>query len=69
QEAGREVTYLVRPRRAEVLRRDGMRFVGPDGDRTHRVRAESALPAGPAYDLVVMAVKAPGLEEALVTAA
>ncbi|CAL9661394.1 ketopantoate reductase family protein [Streptomyces sp. enrichment culture] len=69
QEAGREVTYLVRPRRAEALRRDGIRFVAPDGDRTHRVRAESMITSDRPYDLVVIAVKAPGLDQALVTAA
>ncbi|MEU4658795.1 2-dehydropantoate 2-reductase [Streptomyces sp. NPDC023723] len=56
-------------RDAISLRRDGIRFVAPDGDRAHRVRAESTLTSGRPYDLVLIAVKAPGLEQALVTAA
>lgn len=38
QEAGRDVTYLVRPRKQEVLRRDGLRFISPTADRTHPVK-------------------------------
>jgi 2-dehydropantoate 2-reductase len=30
--AGRDVTFLVRPRRAEQLTRDGLRVVGQQGD-------------------------------------
>ena len=31
-EAGRDVTFLVRPGRAEQLRRDGLRILSPLGD-------------------------------------
>jgi 2-dehydropantoate 2-reductase len=32
--AGRDVTFLVRPRRAEQLARNGLRVVSPHGDFT-----------------------------------
>ena len=37
--AGRDVTFMVRPRRAEQLARDGLRIVSPNGD--------FAVPAAP----------------------
>lgn len=64
-EAGRDVTYLVRASRAEKLRRDGLKFIAPDGDRTMPVPAITAdQDAGP-FDLVLLAVKATGLDAAL----
>lgn len=70
-EAGRDVTFLVRPARAEKLRTDGMRFIAPGEDRTNDVplltAAELAEAAGrdhgdTEFDLVIVAVKANGLE-------
>ncbi|SLM89221.1 ketopantoate reductase family protein [Brevibacterium yomogidense] len=58
-QAGRDVTFLVRERRAEVLRAEGLRFRDPEGERQYRVNAITAVD-GP-YDLVVVAVKAPAL--------
>ena len=68
QEAGRDVTYLVRPERQRLLQRDGLRFLAPDGDRTHAVTAVTTISEGDYYDLVVIAVKAPALEAILDTA-
>lgn len=65
QEAGRDVTYLVRARRAESLRRDGLRFVSPDGDRTHPVQTLLAREHSASFDLVLITVKAAGLESAV----
>lgn len=65
QEAGRDVAYLVRPARAERLRRDGLRFVAPDGDRTLPVQAVVAGEPADVFDLVLLAVKASALEAAL----
>lgn len=65
QEAGRDVTYLVRPLREEVLRRDGLRFIGPDGERIHQVATVSSIPEKEHYDLVIVAVKAPALPAVL----
>ncbi|CAM3545124.1 2-dehydropantoate 2-reductase [Tsukamurella ocularis] len=64
-EAGRDVTFLVRPARAAALRRDGLRFTDPAGTRTHEVAVLTAdeLAAAPqAFDLVILTVKAPALE-------
>ncbi|MET1154862.1 2-dehydropantoate 2-reductase [Arthrobacter sp.] len=68
-EAGRDVTFLVRPRRAEVLTRDGLTLDAPDGRRTLRVNAVTVIEAGDHYDLLIVAVKAPALAEVLNTAA
>lgn len=68
QEAGRDVTYLVRPERQRLLQRDGLRFQAPDGERTHAVTTVTSVPEGDHYDLVVIAVKAPALSGVLDTA-
>ena len=67
-EAGRDVTFLVRPGRAAALRRDGLRFTDPSGTRTHEAAVLTAgeLAAAPqTFDLVVLTVKAPALEAAI----
>lgn len=65
QEAGRDITYLVRARRAEDLRRDGLRFVSPSGDRTHTVQTlVSGEPSDP-FDVIILTVKAGALESAI----
>lgn len=58
-QAGRDVTFLVRERRAEVLRSEGLRFRDPEGEHQHHVNAITAVDG--TYDLVVVAVKAPAL--------
>lgn len=67
QEAGKDVTYFVRPERQRLLQRDGLRFVAPDGDRSHAVKAVTSISEGDHYDLVVVAVKAPALKGILET--
>lgn len=69
QEAGRDVTYLVRPERQRLLQSDGLRLLAPDGDRRHAVKTVTSIPEGDFYDLVIVAVKAPALREILDTAA
>src|SRR5690625_4074099 len=66
QEAGRDVTYLVRENRAAVLRRDGLRFVSPDGARTHTVATITTADSAQPFDLVILAVKATALDQAIV---
>ncbi len=64
-EAGRDVTFLVRPARAEALRENGLRFIAPDEDRTNPVTVTTAeeLAADPTpVDLILVAVKAGALE-------
>ena len=58
QEAGRDVTYLVRPRKQEALRRDGLRFVSTTADRTLRVQAITAAEDNDTFDLILVTVKA-----------
>lgn len=68
-EAGRDVTFLVRPKRAEQLEKSGLIFQAPDGRRVHTVRALTLLEPGHHYDLIVVALKAPALSAALETIA
>jgi 2-dehydropantoate 2-reductase len=65
QEAGRNITYLVRARRAEALRRDGLRFVSPAGDRTHAVQTIVSGERADPFDLVLVTVKAAALESVI----
>ncbi|WP_426936424.1 ketopantoate reductase family protein [Brevibacterium sp. LE-L] len=67
-EAGRSVTFLLRRARAEAIRSEGLRFAAPDHDRTNQVRVVTAeeLSAAPqTYDLVIVAVKAGGLDSVI----
>src|SRR5699024_3570387 len=67
-EAGRRVTFLLRPARAEAVRTEGLRFVAPDADRTNAVDVVTAdeLATSPrTFDIVIIAVKAGGLDSAL----
>ncbi len=64
-QAGREVDFLVRPRRAEQLNQRGLRIV--DGTRTEVIEASTVTAssiAGP-YDLVLLSVKAQALPAAI----
>ncbi|MGW1892760.1 ketopantoate reductase family protein [Streptomyces sp. NPDC002004] len=65
--AGRDVTFLVRPHRAAVLRERGLRIVdarvGEDEVLTPRLVTAPEL-SGP-YDLVLLSVKATGLDRAI----
>ena len=66
-EADRDVTFLVRPGRAEKMRSKGLRFIAPGEDRTNKVPVLTAaeLQASSPYDLVIVAVKANGLESVI----
>ncbi|WP_260987176.1 2-dehydropantoate 2-reductase N-terminal domain-containing protein [Kocuria rosea] len=59
-QAGRNVTFLVRPRLAEQLR-DGLRLNGPGGKETVPVATVTTKDLKGTYDLVVVAVKAGAL--------
>lgn len=68
-EAGRDVAFLVREARAQTMRANGLRFVAPGEDRTNQIpvltAAELAAANGSSstpFDLVIVAVKANGLE-------
>ena len=65
---GRDVTFLVRPARAEKLRRDGLEIISPLGDATIQAKLITAdeLRAKPQpFDLIILAVKAYALEQAI----
>ncbi|HVY16631.1 MAG TPA: ketopantoate reductase family protein [Rhodopila sp.] len=64
-EAGRDVTFLVRPGRAEQIRRDGLVIVSPHGDVTLAPKTVLASEIAQPFDIVILAVKAYALEQAL----
>lgn len=67
-EAGRDVTFLLREAKAGRVRADGLRFVSPDADRTNSVKVVTAveLERDPkAFDLILIGVKANGLDSVL----
>ena len=63
--AGRDVTFLVRDARAAVLLRDGLRIHAPEGDFTVTPTVITRDELHGSYDLVVVTVKAFGLDAAI----
>jgi 2-dehydropantoate 2-reductase len=64
-QAGRNVTFLVRPSRAKQLSRDGLRIISPHGDAVLTPKLISADKIDKNYDLVFLGVKAYALEAAM----
>ncbi|PRH84450.1 2-dehydropantoate 2-reductase [Labrys okinawensis] len=64
-QAGRDVTFLVRPARAEKLRTEGLRIVSPFGNAELAPKLVTTGDIAETYDLVLLTVKAYGLEAAL----
>jgi 2-dehydropantoate 2-reductase len=64
-QAGRDVTFLVRPSRAKQLGRDGLRIISPHGDAVLTPKLVSAERIDTPYDLVLLSVKAYALEAAM----
>ncbi|MBW6399894.1 ketopantoate reductase family protein [Roseomonas sp. HJA6] len=64
-QAGRDVTFLVRAGRADRLRGSGLTLLSPHGDVTLQPKLVTAETIGGAYDAVIVAVKAFGLDQAL----
>jgi 2-dehydropantoate 2-reductase len=62
-ERGLDVTFLVRPRRAEQLARDGLRVDSPLGDI--RLPVRTVPQAGPGFDAVLLSCKAYDLDSAM----
>lgn len=65
---GRDVTFLVRPARAQALRRTGLQIVSPLGDVTVQPQLLTAdeLRANPQpFDLILLATKSYSLESAI----
>ncbi|MFI6326695.1 ketopantoate reductase family protein [Micromonospora chersina] len=65
QQAGRDVTFLVRPRRADVLRERGLRITGLGTDTVLTPRLLTAADVDGHYDVVLVSVKATALPAAL----
>src|SRR6266480_5484739 len=65
-QAGRDVTFLVRPRRAAELARDGLVIKSPSGDVT--LKNPSAVQAdklSEKFDIVLLSCKAYDLDDAI----
>src|SRR5262249_2796776 len=63
--AGRDVTFLVRQRRAEQLARDGMHLLSPHGDFAFSPTTVASDAIREPFDLVLVAVKSYSLDEAM----
>jgi 2-dehydropantoate 2-reductase len=64
-QAGRDVTFLVRPSRAEQLSRDGLRIISPHDNAVLSPKLVSVDKIDAPYDLVFLSVKAYALEAAM----
>jgi len=64
-QAGRDVTFLVRPRRAAQLRESGLQIVSPHGNVTARPKLVTAGEIEAPYDAVLLGVKAYSLDAAI----
>ncbi len=63
--AGRDVTFLVRPRRAKVLAERGLRLVGSDEDEAIVPNLITPDALDREFDVVLLAVKATSVEAAI----
>ncbi len=61
-QAGRNVTFLVRPSRAKQIGRDGLRIISPHGDAVLTPKLVTAKKIDTPYDVVFLSVKAYALE-------
>ena len=64
-QAGREVTFLVRPARAAALRAQGLRLVSPHGDATLQPQLVTAGGIAAPYDVLLLTLKGFQLDAAL----
>jgi 2-dehydropantoate 2-reductase len=64
-QAGRDVTFLVRPARAAALRAAGLQLVSPHGDATLHPKLASAGEISAPYDALLLTLKGFQLEAAL----
>lgn len=68
-EAGADVTFLVRPKRAAQLAADGLVIKGPTGDFKGPVKTVLAADVKPDYDIVMFTCKAYDLDDAMTSIA
>src|ERR1700756_5328213 len=64
-EAGRDVTFLVRPVRAALLHKSGLAVASPLGDFRIPVQTATADQLSESYDVVLLTAKHYGLDEAI----
>jgi 2-dehydropantoate 2-reductase len=64
-EAGRDVTFLVRPARAQQLQRDGLRILSLHGDLTLKPQTITSSEITSPYDFIFLSVKAQALDQAI----
>lgn len=64
-DAGRDVTFLVRERRAAFLKQRGLRIAGLERELRIEPKVLTAGELGERYDVVLLTVKAAGLQSAL----
>jgi 2-dehydropantoate 2-reductase len=64
-QAGRDVTFLVRPSRAQHLRSEGLRIVSPHGDLTLQPQTITAEDLHEPFDIIFLSVKAQTLDPAM----
>jgi len=64
-QAGRDVTFLVRPGRAAQLLRGGLKIKSPHGDVSLTPKLMTAAEISDSFDVVLVTVKAYGLEAAM----
>jgi 2-dehydropantoate 2-reductase len=65
EQAGRDVTFLVRPARAKRLHAQGLQIISPKGDVTLHPRLVTVGEIAEPFDIVLLAVKAFSLDAAL----
>ncbi|MEY9184964.1 2-dehydropantoate 2-reductase [Bradyrhizobium sp. USDA 326] len=63
--AGRDVTFLVREKRAEQLRRNGLQVVSPHGDFAVQPKLLAAGELKEPFDVMLVGVKAYSLDDAM----
>lgn len=63
--AGRDVTFLVRPRRAEQLAKTGLAIISPQGDFTVPANTVLARDLKGSFDLILVGVKSYSLDQAM----
>ena len=64
-QAGRDVTFLVRPQRADALRKNGLQVVSPHGNFTVRPKTITTAELTSAYDVIFLGVKSYSLPSAM----
>jgi 2-dehydropantoate 2-reductase len=64
-QGGRDVSFLVRPRRAQTLRERGLRLTGVGGDERIEPQLLAAQELDRPFDLVILSVKATALDAAI----